>query len=314
MAQKRVCGRERKRNSVLGVLWVAAAIFVAGCATRHPAVSPAPSVAPAHLLTANRLQLITSYNDQANSVHSLNASVSMKLTAGTAYSGVIKQYHEISGFILAQKPASIRVIGQAPIVGTTIFDMVSDGATFHMYIPSKNMFLEGPANLQRESPKPIENLRPQHLVEAVFWNSISASAPVLFQAGDDSESRYYILIVATGWAPGDSSATGTDGAPNWQIERRIWFDRADLSVARVQIYDPNGSVTSDMNYAQWRAFGSVRFAEQIEITRPAEHYGLRIRINKLTANAPIAPERFEMKQPQGTQSVHVGEETKEPQL
>lgn len=289
---------------------MASAVLAAGCATKHPPVATTPSGPPARLLTAARKQLIASYNDQANSVHSLNASVSMKLTAGTAYSGIIKQYHEISGFILAQKPASIRVIGQAPIVGTTIFDMVSDGATFHMYIPSKNMFLEGPANLQRESAKPIENLRPQHLVEAIFWTPLSAIAPVLFQAGDESESRYYILTVATA---GDSTVTSPSAAPNWQIERRIWFDRTDLSVARVQIYDPNGSVNSDINYAQWRDFGSVRFAEQIEITRPAEHYGLRIRINKLSTNTPIAPERFEMKQPPGTQLVHVGEETKEPQ-
>lgn len=307
-----MCGRERKRSCAWGVFWLAAAIFVAGCATRHPAAAP-PSGPPARLLTATRQQLVTSYNDQANSIHSLNTSVSMKLTAGTAYSGVIKQYHEISGFILAQKPANIRVIGQAPIVGTTIFDMVSDGATFHMYIPSKNMFLEGPANLQRESAKPIENLRPQHLVQAVFCTPISVNAPVLFQAGDDLESRYYILTVVAGAAAGNSSATGPSAPENWQIERRIWFDRTDLSVARVQIYDPDGNVTSDMRYAQWHAFGTVRFAQEVEITRPAEHYGLRIRINKLTANEPIPPERFEMKQPSGTQVVHVGEETKEPQ-
>lgn len=308
-----MCKRERKRCPAWAVFWVAGAVLAAGCAMKHPPVAPTPSGPPARLLTATRQQLIASYNDRANSVRSLNASVSMKLTAGTAYSGIIKDYHEISGFILAQKPASIRVIGQAPIVGTTIFDMVSDGATFHMYIPSKNMFLEGPANLQRESAKPIENLRPQHLVEAIFWTPLSLSAPVLFQAGDESESRYYILTVVASAAPGDSTATGSSAAPNWQIERRIWFDRTDLSVARVQIYDPNGSVNSDINYGPWRDFGSVRFAEQIEITRPAEHYGLRIRINKLSTNTPIAPERFEMKQPPGTQLVHVGEETKEPQ-
>ena len=134
----------RKRVLVCAVAGLAAPL-VAGCAAQHKAARP-PAGAPAHLLSATRQQLVSFYNEQANSIHSVNASVSMKLTSGTAYSGVIKRYHEITGFILAQKPADIRVIGQAPLVGTTIFDMVSNGATFHMYIPSKNVFLEGPAN------------------------------------------------------------------------------------------------------------------------------------------------------------------------
>ena len=97
----------------------------------------------------------------------------MKLTAGSAYSGVIEQYHEVNGFILAARPADIRVIGQAPVVSKNIFDMVSDGSTFSIYIPSKNKFIVGPANLERRAEKPIENLRPQHLVDALFWPVIA---------------------------------------------------------------------------------------------------------------------------------------------
>ena len=86
----------------------------------------------------------------ANSITSLNASVTIQLTAGSSYQGVIQQYHEVNGFILAQKPSDIRVIGQVPIVGKNIFDMESDGKVFHIFIPSKNQFLVGPADL--ESP------------------------------------------------------------------------------------------------------------------------------------------------------------------
>ncbi len=151
------------------------AVFSAGCgATRKTPARP-PSSAPVRLLTATKQQLVASYNAQASAIHSVNASVSMKLIAGTAYSGIIQQYHEIKGFMLAQKPASIRVIGQAPIVGTNIFDMASDGETFAIYIPSKSKFVTGPANLQRPSAKPIENLRPQHLTEALFWDPVSQS-------------------------------------------------------------------------------------------------------------------------------------------
>jgi hypothetical protein len=96
----------------------------------------------------------------AISISALNASVTMKLSAGSAYTGAIEQYHEVNGFILAQKPSSIRVVGQAPVVGTNIFDMESDGKTFDVFIPSKNRFVTGPDNLERSFAKPIENLRP----------------------------------------------------------------------------------------------------------------------------------------------------------
>jgi outer membrane lipoprotein-sorting protein len=287
---------------------VVASAFAAGCAaTNKPSARAAGP--PLQLETATKQQLLASYNDQASAIRSLNASISMKLTAGTAYSGVIKQYHEVNGFLLAQKPASIRVIGQAPIVGTNIFDMASDGETFHIYIPSKNKFLEGPASLRRESAHPIENLRPQHLVEAMFWTPIPPDAPVLFEAGDESEAPYYILtVVKNRSAANDSSPNAAD----WQIGEKVWFDRADLSIARLQVYDSGGNVTADIRYRQWSNFGAVRFARQIELTRPVEDYGLQIGISKLTANEQIPEDKFELKQPPGTELIHVGEEMNGP--
>lgn len=307
----------RRRAPTQALLWATAALgamIVAGCAAQQKRVRPTAN-APAHLLAATRQQLVSAYNEQADSIHSVNASVSMKLTAGTAYSDVIKQYHQINGFILAQKPADIRVIGQAPIVGTTIFDMASDGSTFHIYIPSKGTFVEGPANLQRQSAKAIENLRPQHLVQAIFWNPIPASQPILFSAGDEADARYYILTVVE-----NASSSGTPGISeqnelaDWRIERRIWFDRVDLSVARLQVYDASGEITSDIRYGDWHTFGNVRFPEDVVITRPAEGYELEIQTKKMTANQDIAADRFEMKQPAGTKLVRVGQETEEPKL
>lgn len=240
----------------------------------------------------------------------MNATISMKLTAGTAYSGVIKQYHEVKGFILAQKPASIRVIGQAPIVGTNIFDMASDGETFQVYIPSKNKFLEGPTNLRRESQQPIENLRPQHLTEVIFWTPITTeNAPALLEAGDESEARYYILTILRK-TDGNRDEPGSENF-EWEVDREVWFDRADLSVARLQIYDSGGNITSDVRYSLWGPFGEVRFARQIELTRPAEDYALQIGIMKLSANQPLSADKFKLKQPEGAELVHVGEETKE---
>ena len=56
------------------------------------------------------------------------------------------------------------------MVAKNIFDMVSDGQTFRIFIPSKNQFLVGSNALDRTAKSPIENLRPQHILDAFFWS------------------------------------------------------------------------------------------------------------------------------------------------
>ena len=146
-------------------------------------------------LESSEENLLASYNNQVRSVQSLQATVDLIPSTGTTYSGVIEEYHDVPGFILAQRPATVRVIGQAPVVAKNIFDMVSDGKEFRIYIPSKNSFLVGPTALIRPSKKPLENLRPQHIVEALFWPELSAGENVLFEQFDFSVSRYYILTL-----------------------------------------------------------------------------------------------------------------------
>src|SRR5712692_1879372 len=105
---------------------------------------------------ATREELLEQYNSIARNTKSLNATVELKPTAGSKYSGVIDEYHEVKAFLLAARPAEIRVIGQAPVIGTTVFDMASDGETFRASIPSKKKFLVGPVAVERASSKPIE--------------------------------------------------------------------------------------------------------------------------------------------------------------
>jgi outer membrane lipoprotein-sorting protein len=286
-----------------------------GCAVSQKTVVK-PSQAPVPLQTATKEQLLDAYNRQAQAIQSLNAGVTMKLTAGSAYSGVIEQYHEVNGFILAARPASIRVIGQAPVVSKNIFDMVSDGSTFSIYIPSKNKFIVGPANLERRAEKPIENLRPQHLVNALFWPVITDRTPVLFEEANEDASRFYILTVVRSPAPQSAAGPGDAAsaqesprrpAPNWEIAQKIWFDRADLRVSRIENFGSGGKVDSDVAYANWQTTAATSYPWQINVTRPSDDYQLQITIKKLTVNETIAPDRFSLPQPPSTDLVNVGE-------
>jgi outer membrane lipoprotein-sorting protein len=289
----------------------AMAVFASGCAVSEKTAG-APARAPVPLETATKAELVAQYNRLANAINSLNASVTMKLSAGSAYAGVIKQYHEVNGFILAQKPTSIRVIGQVPIVGKNIFDMESDGEMFHMFIPSKKQFVVGPASLERPSAKPIENLRPQHLIDALFWPAIPQTDPTLVEESNEATTSYYVLTVVRRSPTGSTPEQDAAGPADWEIARKIWFDRADLNIARIERYDSPGKLASDIRYTGWDTFGAMRYPRQIVLSRPGDDYQLQLGITKLTVNEPIAAGRFELNQPPGTELVRVGEGTREP--
>jgi outer membrane lipoprotein-sorting protein len=297
------------------VLLVLLAMQAAGCITikRRTQVKK-EEIRPQ--LESSEGGLLADYNSQVHAVQSLQATVDLIPSTGTTYSGVIEEYHDVPGFILAQRPATVRVIGQAPVVAKNIFDMVSDGKEFRIYIPSKNTFLVGSTALNRQSNKPLENLRPQHVVEALFWPEFPPAANVLFEQFDFSVSRYYILTLLR-----------TRNGEKLEIDRKVWYNRVDLRVSRVQLFGAGGKLESDIQYSDWQPVSAPAsatvapaaaagkpplFARDIHIWRPQDDYKLEIKILKLTLNEPIAPERFELTQPPGTELVHVGDDPSGP--
>ena len=259
---------------------------------------------------ATREELLEAYNLIARGTKTLNATVELKPTAGSKYSGVIDEYHEVKAFLLAARPAKIRVIGQAPVVGTTVFDMASDGETFGVSIPSKKKFLVGAVAVERASSKPIENLRPQHLLDALLWPEIRKEETVTLKEFNDENARYYILTVLR-------------GGHQLEVLREVWFDRADLQVTRVQNFGPKGLLLSDVRLADWQppdspaapnsaataANGAASLPRSIRIDRPHDDYKLDLRVTKIALNEEIPADRFKLEQPADSELVRVGEGT-----
>lgn len=269
---------------------------------------------------ATREELLAAYNAVARNTKTLNATVELKPTAGSRYSGVIEEYHEVKAFLLAERPAEIRMIGQAPVIGKTVFDMASDGDTFRVSIPPKNKFLVGPVAGERNSAKPIENLRPQHLLEALLWPEIRKEEAVTMREFNNEQGRYYVLTVLRG---------------GYQLEvlREIWFDRANLQVARIQNFGPKGTLLSNVFFLDWEPLdGSMTvqgstpaastsssapaavpppsltsFPRAILIDRPHDDYKLELQVAKIALNEDIPADRFKLEQPAGAELIRVGE-------
>jgi outer membrane lipoprotein-sorting protein len=290
------------------MVWLTVSALAWGCGGRG-GVTKTTTVPPATrpvALEANHEQLLERYNALANGLQSLNATAELKPSTGSAYSGVISEYHEVKAFLLASRPYNIRMIGQVPVAGTTVFDMASDGHDFEVSIPPKNQFLTGSVTLKRTSAKPIENLRPQHLVEALLWPEVRKEEATLFEEFNDENARYYVLTVLRG---GYQS----------EILHRIWFDRADLHLARLQSYGVNGVLLSDVRYDNWQApdnasSGLAAYPVAIRIDRPHDEYRLELGITKISLNQAISTDRFQLQTPPGAEVVHLMDtaEAKQP--
>jgi hypothetical protein len=293
--------RLNSRNKTwMAPLTLLAVSAITGCATSTTVKAPETEIKVTK--DATKQDLLAAYNKMAGEITTLNLSVDLVPSAGKAYSGIIQQYHEVSAFILAKRPAEVRMIGQ--VLSKNIFDMTSDGETFHIFIPSKNKFMVGSATLERPAEKPIENIRPQHLLDALFWPEIPAAARVVMAEDDELTARYYVLSVLTSGA-----------SP--EIERNLWFDRTDLHLARIQIYGREGKLVSDIRLDAWQAAalpsssatvnGSLEYPRHITMQRPHDDYKLEIKVKKVTLNESIADDRFQLQQPAGSELVKVGE-------
>src|SRR5580658_10669685 len=304
-------GRKRRmRPGFVCMLGLTVAAISCGCESSVKTTHNVPATQIVVAKDATREELLEKYNAIAKGVKSVNATVELKPTAGSKYSGLIEEYHEVKAFLLAERPAYIRMIGQAPVIGKTVFDMTSDAETFRVSIPSKNKFLVGTIAQERTSSKPIENLRPQHLLDALLWSEVRKEEEVLPEEFNDEKARYYVLTVLR-------------GGYRREILRKIWFNRADLEVARLQEYGPKGALLSDVRYSDWEQVvgdpkqtaggesGVAAFPRTIHIDRPHDDYRLDLQVTKLNLNEDIPAERFKLEQPAGSELVQVGEDAAE---
>ena len=84
--------------------WMAVATVAAiscSCAATHVSTkTKLPAAARPVALEASREELLEKYNAVAHGVRSINATVELKPTAGSKYSGVIEEYHEVKALSL----------------------------------------------------------------------------------------------------------------------------------------------------------------------------------------------------------------------
>ena len=275
-------------------------LMLSGCfmlsTTRRLPVPKAPAITQ----TVEPEELVSRINQRWDALESLNATVEIQASVMKSKEGLAKDYTTIRGIILIRKPAMLRVYGRVPVIGTRAFDMVSDGANFTLYIPSKNKAIKGSNSLKKKSLNQMENMRPGFFFDAMVVRGLEKgdfySVTADTETVEDAAKKHlytipeYILSIMRRKL----------GSQELEPIRVVTFSRDTLQPYQQDIYDKEGNLETQVYYADYRQFDSGLYPSQVTIKRPMEEYQIVLTVEKVVESMTLTDDQFVVKIPEGT--------------
>jgi outer membrane lipoprotein-sorting protein len=284
-----------RQVSVSCLILCFACVAFSGCLVRRRTIVQKGAKRSQALLVATRDILVQTLARQYEAIKDFNATVDMVPALGSAEKRKITEYKDVRAFVLYRAPSDIRLIGLYPVVRSKAFDMVSNGIDFKLYIPAQSRFITGRNEIQQLSKNKIENLRPQHFLEALMIRPVEATDKLLLENFTDEDNAFYILQIVR------------ENGSDLQLKRTVWFNRVDLLLARELVFDEIGNILTDARYSEWKAYDNVRFPKHVEINRPHDEYGVVMDVVKMDINKGVSDDKFVLDQPEGTKLQVLGQ-------
>jgi len=197
----------------------------------------------------------------------------------------------VGAYILFRRPADLRVVGQDPVIDSTIFDMASQGNEFHLYLPRQKKFVIGTNDSPGTSDNKLANMRPSALLSALMIVPPDpATEQTLLEDDTNEEKAVYILLIVR-----------KNQDQIW-LARNVYFDRYTLDISRQKTFDRVGRILSEIKYSNWMNYDGHSFASFIDIRRPEDNYEVQLSVSSLRINsADVTPEKFVLAQPPGSE-------------
>ena len=287
-------------GSKIRFLFLAALLVQASCIKRQRQIPPDQRLLPAK--SATKADLFQGLEQKGKEIQTLKASMLLDVSGGGSKSGVLTEYRQTSGYLFVERPQQIRIKVLAPLVLSTIADMVSDGRQYRVSIPIKNQWSEGDVNVRVNSKSPIANLRPQHFLDGLFVDITpylnNPQVKYSFNLQTENRHSYYVFTFM------NVSGQG----PEVQTLEKLWIDRSeDLEVTRKQIFGADGNIETDVEYSNYQKEGNVRFPQMVVIQRPVEDYTLKLTFQKTTINEKLPDGTFNLERPEGSELVQIAQ-------
>ena len=286
-----------RRYAAPSLLLCLMALGLSSCLSRNRLIMRIGGKPTQTLLTADRATLVDIISRQYEAIDDFNAEVDMVPALGSAEKSKITEYKDVRAYILFHKPSSIRIIGLYPVVRNKAFDMVSNGTDFKLYIPAQSRFIVGRNEVEKPSANKLENLRPQHFLQALMVQPVDKqNDKLLVENFTDEGNAFYILHIVH-----------ENGDGQLSLARTVWFNRYDLLISRQLVFDADGNILTDARYSGWKAYDRVAFPKHVEINRPRDEYGVVIDVVKMDIDKGVADDKFALDQPEGSTLQVVGQ-------
>jgi len=262
---------------------------------------------PDVIMNASATELMQKLNTNFDALHTLNTSVTLTASVGGGHAGKVTTYASVKGYILMRKPRDIRVILQAPLLGSVLVNMVSDGTNFKLVIPVApyNKAIVGTEQIKTPSKNPLENLRPGVFFDAFLIHDVSPDDFVALTQDDrvlTTDVRKHQAIEEPDY---DLAILHKESGNILQTARVLHYSRVTLLPFQQDIYDDKGRIVTTVLYDKYQRFGDINFPMSIDIRRPYDEYELKIVVSKLTANKPLDNDQFNLEIPAGMTIQHM---------
>lgn len=278
-------------------------LLLSGClfTTRRLPVPKAPTVTQ----TVTPDELVKLLNQRWDTLNTLYATVEIQASTLKTSQGEEKDYTTFPGIIMMRKPEWLRVYGRVPVIGSRMFDMVSDGKTFTLYIPSRTIAYEGPNSLNKKSSNSIENMRPGFFFNAIVVRGLDPDDDYMVTADtdtiEDAKKKHLILIPEYVL----SIIRAKPGSKELTPVRVVTFHRDDLLPYEQDMYDSNGNLETHVTYSDYRSFGTQQYPTTVVIKRPLEEKQIVLTVEKVVQNMKLTDDQFQIKLPEDTKVVHL---------
>lgn len=290
-------GRYGVLTAVLTTLF-ATLLASGGCVSRKRVIPESERLLPAKTMT--RAEAVEKLTERSRAIQTFRAAVTLHFSSGAMKSGgtSFNDYREVDGVVLLERPNRIQIQGDVPVVGTSLFEMVSDGSEFRVWIPPKNKFYVGESQAPPTSDNPVLNLRPANITEALLVDIVpymnDSNIRSSWKEMTQGQRSYYVLEFF--------NAASNEA----QIIEEIWIDRSTLEVARKLVFAADGKVNADIDFSEYDDAGPIRYPRVITIHRPVEDYTLTMMFKNPTLNAALSPDAFQLNRPPGAELVQLG--------
>jgi len=258
--------------------------------------------APETYRTAGVEQLEKEVSDRDVAIRTLNAQVLVTASTGGSRTGTVTEYTSFRGYIFVQKPASLRVILQLPVLGSRALDMVSDGKTFTLVRSTKSLgdvWMQGSNQVTKPSKNGLENLRPPVFLDSLLVPGVQAGEFVTLTESTrvtQEATKHHDAIEEPDY---DLTVLKPKSGNIMQRERTIHISRVTMLPFQQDIYDDKGQMVTQATYEKYQQSAGQMFPALVTIRRPLEQYSLKIEVTKLTLNEMFDADQFELKIPPG---------------